>query len=86
MQSKNKMETETGWLLRSKVKEFNDKWQSDFEIVMTDGTGKPEDWLYSLKVGNKIFEEQWDAQEMYAYLCGMYYGSKIGHDRAGGYL
>ena len=82
------LETEIGWLLRSKVKEFNDKWQTHFEVVVTDNTGKPEDWLYSLKVDNKFLfnEGEFDAQEMYAYLCGMYHGSKIGHDRAGGYL
>jgi hypothetical protein len=80
MQSKNKMETETGWLLRSKVKEINDRYHTDFEIVMTEGTGKPEDWLYALKVGNKFLfnEGEWDAQEMYAYLCGMYHGAMIG--------
>ena len=78
MQSKNKMETETGWLLRSKIKEFNDKYHTDFQIVMTDGTGKEQDWLYSLKVGNKILEEDWDGQEMFSYLCGMYHGAMIG--------
>ena len=74
----NKMETETGWLLQSKIKEFNDKYHTDFKIVMTDGTGKPEDWLYSLKVGNKILDEDWDGQEMFACLCGMYHGAMIG--------
>tara|TARA_R100001509_G_C4712419_1_gene163797 strand:- start:118 stop:363 length:246 start_codon:yes stop_codon:yes gene_type:complete len=74
----SKMETETGWLLRSKIKEFNDKYHTDFKIVMTDGTGKPEDWLYALKVGNKILDEDWDGQEMFAYICGMFHGGMIG--------
>ena len=72
------LETETGWLLRSKVKEFNDKYHTDFEIVCTDDTGKPLDWLYTLKVGNYLFEEEWDEQEMFAYLCGMFHGAMIG--------
>lgn len=75
------LETETGWLLRSKVKEFNDKYHTDFEIVVTDDTGKPQDWLYSLKVGKKyLFEDGWDAQEMFAYICGMMQGAWIGRN------
>jgi hypothetical protein len=74
----NKMETETGWLLRSKVKEINDKYHTDFEVFMTEGEGNPEDWLYCLKVGNQFLEEEWDGQEMFAYLCGMYHGAMIG--------
>lgn len=75
------LETETGWLLRSKVKEFNDKYHTDFEIVVTDDTGKPQDWLYSLKVGKKyLFEDGWDEQEMFAYLCGMMHGAWIGRN------
>tara|TARA_E500000318_G_scaffold7146_1_gene6773 strand:- start:603 stop:854 length:252 start_codon:yes stop_codon:yes gene_type:complete len=76
----NKMETETGYLLQSKIKEFNDKYNTDFEIVVTDDRGKQQDWLYCLKVGGSyLFNEgEYDGQEMYAYLCGMFHGAMIG--------
>ena len=76
------LETETGWLLQSKVKEFNDKYHTDFEIVVTDDTGRPQDWLLTLKVGNKYFLDAIlvDEQEMFAYLCGMMHGAWIGRN------
>lgn len=76
----NKMETETGYLLQSKIKEFNDRYNTDFEIVVTDDRGKQQDWLYCLKVGGSyLFNEgEYDGQEMYAYLCGMFHGAMIG--------
>ena len=76
----SKMETETGYLLQSKIKEFNDKYNTDFEIVVTDDRGKQQDWLYCLKVGGSyLFNEgEYDGQEMYAYLCGMFHGAMIG--------
>ena len=79
MQSRN-LDTPIGKLLTAKVKEFNDKYQTDFEIVVTDAEPMYEDWLYCLKVGNKFLfnEEEWDGQEMYAYLCGMFHGAMIG--------
>ena len=74
----SKLETETGWLLQSKVKQINEKWNTSFKLAITDATGKPEDWLYCLKVGKYFLEEEWDGQEMFAYLCGMYHGARIG--------
>ena len=69
-----------GKLLTAKVKELNDKYQTDFEIIVSDAEPFYEDWLYALKVGNKIFDEDWDGQEMFAYLCGMDHGAMIGRN------
>lgn len=74
------METQIGWLLQAKIKEFNDKYQTDFEIVVTDDTGEEQDWLYNLKVGKYLFENEWDEQELFAYICGMMQGAWIGRN------
>ena len=79
MQSRN-LDTPMGKLLTAKVKELNDKYQTDFEIIVSDAEPFYEDWLYALKVGNKIFDEDWDGQEMFAYLCGMDHGAMIGRN------
>ena len=79
----SKMETETGWLLQSKIKEFNDKYNTDFEVVVTDDRGKQQDWLYCLKVGGSyLFNEgEYDGQEMFSYICGMFHGAMIGKEK-----
>ena len=73
-------ETPIGKMLKAKIHSFNNTYHTDFEVVVTDDHEKPHDWLYCLKVGNKyLFNEgEYDGQEMYAYICGMFHGAMIG--------
>ena len=57
------LETETGWLLRSKLKQINDKYHTDFELVVSETSAKQQDWLYCLMVGNRQFTDKYDGQE-----------------------
>ena len=72
------LETETGWLLRSKVNQINDKYHTDFELAVTDASGEEQDWLYCLMVGKRQFTDEYDGQELWAYLNGLYDGGRIG--------
>lgn len=73
-----KLETEAGTLLRWKLVSINVKANTDFVLEVVDDTGKQHDWLYCLKVGDRFVTDEWDAQEMFAFLCGMYHGILVG--------
>jgi|TARA_R100001086_G_scaffold195642_1_gene112423 hypothetical protein len=79
MQSRN-LDTPMGKLLTAKVKELNDKFQTDFEIIVSDAEPFYEDWLYCLMVGKRQFCDDFDGQEMFAYLNGLYDGARIGRN------
>ena len=77
MQSRN-LETPTGYLLTEKLKEINEKFNTDFYLEVTDAEPMYEDWLYCLKVVDVEVTDEWDGQEMFAYLIGLYDGLIIG--------
>lgn len=72
------LETETGYLLQSKVTEINERWNTDFELIVTEHEGKKQDWLYCLVVGERPVTDEWDGQEMFAFLMGFYHGALVG--------
>jgi hypothetical protein len=77
MQSRN-LETATGYLLTEKLKEINERLNTDFYLEVTDAEPMFEDWLYCLKVGDREVTDEWDGQEMFAFLCGFYHGALVG--------
>ena len=77
MQSRN-LETPTGYLLTGKIKEINEKFNTDFHLEVTDAEPMFEDWLYCIKEGKRQFSDELDGQEMFAYLSGLYDGLRIG--------
>ena len=77
MQSRN-LETAIGYLLTGKIKEINEKFNTDFHLEVTDAEPMFEDWLYCIKEGKRQFSDELDGQEMFAYLSGLYDGLRIG--------
>lgn len=76
MQSRN-LETPTGYLLTGKIKEINEKFNTDFHLEVSDAEPMFEDWLYCIKEGKRQFSDEFDGQEMFAYLSGLYDGLRI---------